>query len=465
MTAGLTSKKPVKRRDRRETGHPAKIPADAKFHQPILARKKASVYSENLASAYDLTAGRLPIPMPAPRKISAAVPATKISAAAVPAGAVPAAQFSEADNLLALQMQAKQKPDTQAGYRRLFSVLQAYCTAHGRDAQVFSMETAELFCGYMLSRITRNGGPPILVSNYFSAFNFVFQKDLKLGRPWTGTDITDLGARYAAASKQRSVDLGVEVPSMRIATPAVGIVHLFKLLETARGEFLCWLATFTIMLLFWFRADTLGGVLSEDPARPDDLGDIYFNSHGFLCFTVRRVKRGTAHIQAFVKSIAPPPRTNKLRTMIWAQLRNALAVQKNGTRLIGPQLWGDDPKRVADVISKKMKELLNRSDSGVPLGTFISSHSWRKAGASAAARLKIDWHTIMCWGMWKSHNSAEKYIDPTYMFDRVLASIFDFLMNVQTPQLEFLDGSGWAGYDGHDMADDGIFEIGKLDLN
>jgi hypothetical protein len=51
------------------------------------------------------------------------------------------------------------------------------------------------------------------------------------------------------------------------------------------------------------------------------------------------------------------------------------------------------------------------------------------------------------------------------MFDRVLGSIFDFLMNVQTPQLDFLDGSGWAGYDGHDMADDGIFEIGKLDLN
>jgi hypothetical protein len=50
------------------------------------------------------------------------------------------------------------------------------------------------------------------------------------------------------------------------------------------------------MLLFWFRAETLGGVLSGDPTRPDD--PIYkFNSHGFLCFTVRRVKRGTAHIQ------------------------------------------------------------------------------------------------------------------------------------------------------------------------
>ena len=77
-----------------------------------------------------------------------------------------------------------------------------------------------------------------VISNSLHA-DILFQKDLKLGRPWTGTDITDLGARYAATSKYRSVDLGVEVPSMRIATPAVGIVHLFKLLETARGEFLC----------------------------------------------------------------------------------------------------------------------------------------------------------------------------------------------------------------------------------
>ena len=53
-----------------------------------------------------------------------------------------------------------------------------------------------------------------------------------------------MGARYAVASKQCIKDLGVKVPSMRIATPTVGIVHLFKLLETARGEFLCWLATF-----------------------------------------------------------------------------------------------------------------------------------------------------------------------------------------------------------------------------
>jgi hypothetical protein len=100
LTAGLPSKFSVKRRDRPEISHPAKIPADAKFHQPILARKKASAHSEIPAAAYDLTAGRLSIPISAPSKPSAAVPVEK---------------FSEADNLLAMQTQAKQKPDTQAG--------------------------------------------------------------------------------------------------------------------------------------------------------------------------------------------------------------------------------------------------------------------------------------------------------------------------------------------------------------
>jgi hypothetical protein len=111
---------------------------------------------------------------------------------------------------------------------------------------------------------------------------------------------------------------GVESPSKRIATPAVGNVHLFKLLESAQGEFLCWIATLTIMLLFWFRNDTMEGEgLKGDRAQLDDPCGIYFNSHGNMFFTTRRVKRGSTHIQAFVQSISPPPPTNTLGTMIW----------------------------------------------------------------------------------------------------------------------------------------------------
>ena len=72
----------------------------------------------------------------------------------------------------------------------------------------------------------------------------------------------------------------------------------------------------------------------------------------------------------------------------------------------------------------------------------------------------------MCWGMWVSHASAEKYVDHKYMWDRILASLFDILMNVTKPQLSFLSDTNWRGYDGHiDMADDGVFEMGKLDIS
>jgi hypothetical protein len=89
---------------------------------------------------------------------------------------------------------------------------------------------------------------------------------------------------------------------------------------------------------------------------------------GYLCFVVRRVKRGTAHIRAFVKSIASPYAANDLRCMVWKELKIALQIIDISTH---------DPKRVCDVIARKMKELLNRRDMGVALGTFISSHSWR----------------------------------------------------------------------------------------
>ena len=111
----------------------------------------------------------------------------------------------------------------------------------------------------MLSRITRSGGPVISIANYCTTFNFVYHKK-KLDRPWSGGEMTEVITSYASASQLRSADLGVEVASMRVATPAVGIAHMMRLLNDATGELLCWLATFTIMLLFWFRADTIGGV-------------------------------------------------------------------------------------------------------------------------------------------------------------------------------------------------------------
>jgi hypothetical protein len=43
--------------------------------------------------------------------------------------------------------------------------------------------------------------------------------------------------------------------------------------------------------------------------------------------------------------------------------------------------------------------------------------------------------------------------------------MYTVCFEIASPQLDLLDGTGWKGYDGHDMADDGVFEMGNLDIN
>ena len=177
LTAGLPSKFSSKRRSGRDAGRSAKFPALNRFDQPIQAAPQNPRMQHMTApSGYDLTAGRLPLPIPGTgaRTGTGTGASTSTVIASGTATGTSGTQFSAEENLLAIRNQAKQNPDTQAGYRRLFGVLQSFCAVHDHEAQIFSLDLAELFCAYMLSRITRNGGPPISVSNYFSAFNFVF---------------------------------------------------------------------------------------------------------------------------------------------------------------------------------------------------------------------------------------------------------------------------------------------------
>ena len=70
----------------------------------------------------------------------------------------------------------------------------------------------------------------------------------------------------------------------------------------------------------------------------------------------------------------------------------------DGKRLLGPVLWGSTPRRVADIVSKKMSVMLPKSNMGVHKTAYISSHFWRKMGASAGALLDIGWQNVMVSG-------------------------------------------------------------------
>jgi hypothetical protein len=98
-----------------------------------------------------------------------------------------------------------------------------------------------------------------------------------------------------------------------------------------------WFSVFIIMGLFWARADTMAGIRTD---IPDDL-DIWFSNDGYLCFRVRRSKRGNADVQPFIRTIAPPPESNTTRRNIWRKLVFAIElIGPDDQRLLGPALWG-----------------------------------------------------------------------------------------------------------------------------
>jgi hypothetical protein len=115
----------------------------------------------------------------------------------------------------------------------------------------------------------------------------------------------------------------------------------------------------------------------------------------------------------------------------------------------------DKPSEAADKVSKAMRVILPPEEiPDVAAGTFISSHSWRKTGASALATF-CSLFKVKSWGMWASTSSCEKYVDDTYQDpDGFMRSIFDWMVRDQAPPE---DWNGWSGYEGpQDEADDGI---------
>eukprot|EP01052_Picozoa_sp_SAG31_P053941 SAG31_NODE_14084_length_828_cov_0.978052_1_plen_164_part_01 len=142
----------------------------------------------------------------------------------------------------------------------------------------------------------------------------------------------------------------------------------------------------SLLLLFWFRADTIAGY---------QLGDIAFTQDGAMVFTIRRLKRRAAERQPFVKSIPPP--TNPTQHLLFRAVQHAISLKTAADptkNRFSEELWGSRPTAVSDRISRAMDRILPRSRMHIPAESFISSHSWRKTSASAAASCGVDWHVI-----------------------------------------------------------------------
>ena len=372
-------------------------------------------------------------------------------------------EMAEADGAKRLMQHGPRQIATLDGYAQKFQLFKEYCETIQEDCFAFTVELAFLFASYMTTRISRTGAPVQSLRTYFSAFNFYYTKE-GLGTPWQSGAIKDLNNMFESASKVWRIEHGFRCGNLRTEIPGAGIALVVDMAVAAVDasklhinfpahpdhKRVAWLAVFLVMLIFWFRADTIAGY------QP---GDIIFNEAGAMNFVVRRLKRGTAHVQPFSKSI-PTLATSKLR-QIFAVIWHAVALRTaDGQFWFSSYLWGTKPQAVSDCVTKAMDEMLDYRQLFIPEGSFISSHSWRRTGASAYAACRGDWHLLKRWGMWRAITSAEAYINLDYAPDPIVMEIFPWLFNLAGQQLVAVPGALYESIS--DLAGDGLFATSKI---
>jgi hypothetical protein len=223
--------------------------------------------------------------------------------------------------------------------------------------------------------------------------------------------------------------------------------------ETAGIGVKCaWLSIFWLMLLFLFRADTMAGMITNPATRTVRIG-----KHKNVEFTVNRVKRSNVGdggvVQPFVRSV-PDAKPGSLREEIIGFIAVGLTVLVDDEPALGPALLGNTPSgastRITEAVSEHLKDL-----PGIAAGSFVGSHSFRKTGASALAALRVPWQVIKKWGMWRTSDSAERYVNDDYEASSFLRSFFDWLVDPPTHPEPLTERWGtWAGYGSDDEVDD-----------
>ena len=348
----------------------------------------------------------------------------------------------EASDMQRIQAHGATNPSTTDKYERYWNVFRHYCEANSWDPYVFSIELATLFAAFMSKRVNQKTAAPIAsIDCYFSALNryYLIRHDTQ---PWSHGRMAELKTAFKRAQTQKAGEMHLPNAGLRIAVPPAIVQNILDDASTARGQAmsprssrldhsdsdlrLAWYAVFLLQLLFLFRADTIAGVV--------DAANQITISAGRLTFEVRRLKRGGANISPFTRSIPIPTNSSHPRARAATIIATALKLKTaQGQPLLGPALWGSTPSKVSDKISIAMETHLIKpcatgctQPSGIPPESFISSHSWRKAGASAIATF-ADFLKLRRWGMWKSITAPILYIDDRYSVDPMMTALFDWI--------------------------------------
>ena len=284
----------------------------------------------------------------------------------------------------------------------------------------FTVELLEKYGGWLLDNFKKGS-----LAHAQAAINYYYAK-AGIKSPWLGREFCRASTKYAEARFELMVENGEFVSGQDPLGSRVAVHEDILLWILEFGESLAMndprrskISIILIGYLFLLRASSL--FFEEGDVRfiRDADGKIASLIVDSTC--VKTLAKGKKHQRR-----CPAPREafgpGHPRARIFAMVESALEfgdifsiVSSSGS--------------AAATVSKWMIDLIPADISALIEGTKITSHSLRKAGASAMVALLIDLKTrVMPWGRWKSISSAEKYIDEAYYVTSFSGGCFGWFM-------------------------------------
>ena len=295
------------------------------------------------------------------------------------------------------------------------------------DPLVATVDKFELFAGWLLGGDGERGRTRDKDLNKVrSALNRWFD-DHHRGRPLKGTDISAMIAHYRGLMVLKKAAAGEESDLHRVPCPEAALLKLIVLGQSAVGLELDWIANLLLQTVGWFRADTMAGLRADD---------VTFDEFGFLNILIRHMKfRPEYRTRPGLMTVPPGPVDQPLhaRNAVFAILRRALnanpAVFSMVGRLVSPA--EANGAAAAQLITDKLREIVDVESLNLPFGATVSSHSFREMGATASAKAGFDSIRMAAHGHWREiatmYNSYIKPYLSAFPYSRFLAELNDFL--------------------------------------
>ena len=240
-----------------------------------------------------------------------------------------------------------------------------------------------------------------------------YYESASITSPWRGPSFARIMSAYIVARKEQAIENGEDnAAGLRVPVPEDTIMWMMQLAETLPNDAEA-KSAYTLMCLgavCLLRASSISFLPEHIRMIKDSDGKSIY-----MVVTSTTLKMQSNVPSSYKQLRMPAPDSSKGPKHPRARLFKLVEEMLDSGY---PDLI-KDPATAHATITKWMKDLVPAEVTCLPEGHHISSHSLRKAGASALFKLGCDVRqVIMPWGRWKSATCADVYFTKDYVVSR-----------------------------------------------